>query len=207
MQPEASMLGLCLAAIRFPAVAIQQTCEGAVVDFCVGCEAQQDPNQLPPAQTPLLSPWDLPPKKYCRSRLAQRPHRTAMRGSFSRFLLMQVTTQGPKVFFSFLNQLFIMALDMDFNVWWKTYGATGATYMHNDHILIKIDIMNPIYCSLQDRFASSHGNNHVPFLEISDLPPVICVPLLQDVCTVETAVQDLQGEWTRWRPGAFRGVG
>lgn len=68
------------------------------------------------------------------------------------------------------------------------------------------DVMNPIYCSLQDRFASSHGKNHIPLQEISDRPPLICVPGLQDVCTIETAVQDLQGEWTRWRPRAFSGV-
>lgn len=66
--------------------------------------------------------------------------------------------------------------------------------------------MNPIYCSLQDRFVSSEGNNCVLLQEMSDLPLVICVSGLWDGCTIETAVQDLQGEWTRWRLRAFSGV-
>lgn len=90
-------------------------------------------------------------------------------------------------------------------MWWtNVYGATGAKVHAQWPHTIKTDVMNPIYCSLQDRFASSHGNNHIPLQEISDLPPLICVPGLQDVCTIETAVQDLQGEWTRWEAEGLR---
>lgn len=86
------------------------------------------------------------------------------------------------------------------------HGATSAKYMHNDHILSAFDVMNPIYCSLQDRFASSHGNNHGPLQEISELPALFALRGLQDGCAIETAVQDLRGEWARRRPRAFGGV-
>lgn len=82
------------------------------------------------------------------------------------------------------------------------YRVQSTCTMNTYYKCKAIDIMSPIYYSLQDRLALSHGNNHVSLQDISDL----CVPGLQDVCTIETAVLDLHGERTRWRPRASSGV-